>query len=81
MFLTTASRRAASYRAQIMLWFSGKSNQSFVLNSQAFIDATEYIPAQVSGDIPAQGPFCLCPTNTLIAARHNHRVAQTALRS
>jgi hypothetical protein len=35
-----------------MLWFSGKSKQSVVLNSQAFIDATEYIPAhQVSGDI------------------------------
>jgi hypothetical protein len=33
-----------------MLWFSGKSKQSVVLNSQAFIDATEYIPVQVSGD-------------------------------
>jgi hypothetical protein len=26
-----------------MLWFSGKLKQSVVLNSQAFIDATEYI--------------------------------------
>jgi hypothetical protein len=34
-----------------MLWFSGTSKQSVVLNSQAFIDATEYIPPQVSGDI------------------------------
>jgi hypothetical protein len=32
-----------------MLWFSGTSKQSVVLNSQAFIDATEYIPPQVSG--------------------------------
>ena len=35
-----------------MLWFSGKSKQSVVLNSLAFIDATEYIPPQVSGDVP-----------------------------
>jgi hypothetical protein len=28
-----------------ILWFSGASNQSAVLNSQVFIDATEYIPA------------------------------------
>jgi hypothetical protein len=33
-----------------MLWFSGTSKQSVVLNSQAFIDATEYIPSGV-GDI------------------------------
>src|SRR6516164_5537214 len=40
-----------------MLWFSGASKQLVVLNSQAFIDATEYIPAQVSGDICGQGPY------------------------
>jgi hypothetical protein len=35
-----------------MLWFSGKSKQSIVLNSQAFIDAAEYITAQVlRGDL------------------------------
>jgi hypothetical protein len=38
-------------RARIMLWFSGKSKQSVVLNTQAFADATEYIPAQVLRDI------------------------------
>ena len=45
--------RAAGYRARIMLWFSGESKQSVVLYSQAFIDATEYIPAQVSGTFAA----------------------------
>ena len=44
------TRHAAGYRARIMLWFSGTSKQSIVLNSQAFIDATKYMPA-VSGDI------------------------------
>ena len=34
------TRRAAGCRARIMLWFSGTSKQSVVLNSQAFIDAT-----------------------------------------
>jgi hypothetical protein len=49
------TRRAAGYRARIMLWFSGVSKQSVVLNSQAFIDPTEYIPAQVSGGICGLG--------------------------
>jgi hypothetical protein len=37
------------YYFTAMLWFSGTTKQSVVLNSQAFIDATKYIPAQVSG--------------------------------
>src|SRR6516164_2895122 len=63
-----------------MLWFSGKSKQSVVLNSQAFIDATKYIPAQVSGDICGLRTDCLtCATNILLNTRHGRRVAQAAL--
>jgi hypothetical protein len=45
------TRCVTGYRARIMLWFSGKSKQLVVLNTQVFIDTTEYIPAHVSGDI------------------------------
>jgi hypothetical protein len=41
---TSRTRRR---RARIMLWFSGTSKQSVVLNSQAFIETTEYISARV----------------------------------
>ena len=43
------TRCPAGYRARIMLWFSGKSKQSVVLNSQSFVDATEYIPPWIGG--------------------------------
>jgi hypothetical protein len=33
----------------------GASKQSFVLQSQGFIDPTEYLPVRVSGHIAAQG--------------------------
>src|SRR6516164_11117455 len=63
-----------------MLWFSGKSKQSVVLNSQDFIDATEYIPAQVSGDICGLRTDCLsCATNILLNTHQGRRVAQAAL--
>jgi hypothetical protein len=63
-----------------MLWFSGASKQSAVLNSQAFIDPTEYIPAQVSGGICGLKDRCPpCATNILVNTRQGRRVAQAAL--
>jgi hypothetical protein len=73
-----ATRRRLS-RARIMLWFSGESKQSVVLYSQAFIDATEYIPAQVSGDICGKDRCPPCATNILVNTRQGRRVAQAAL--
>jgi hypothetical protein len=60
-----------------MLWFSGKSKQSVVLNTQAFIDATEYIPAHgVGGHLLFKDRCPPCPTNT---PRQNRHLAQAAL--
>jgi hypothetical protein len=47
-----------------ILWFSGTSKQSVVLKSQAFFDATDYIPAQVSGDI--------CGSRTAMSMRYQN---------
>ena len=74
------TRCATGYRARIMLWFSGKSKQSVVRTSQAFIDATEYIPAQMSGGHLRFKDRCPpCATNILVNTRQGRRVAQAAL--
>ena len=74
------TRCPAGYRARIMLWFSGKSKQSVVRTSQAFIDATEYIPAQMSGGHLRFKDRCPpCATNILVNTRQGRRIAQAAL--
>ena len=51
-----------------------------VLLALAFIDATKYIPAQVSDDICSLRTDCLtCATNILLNTRHGRRIAQAAL--
>jgi hypothetical protein len=61
-----------------MLWFSGKLKQSVVLNSQAFIDATEYIRG-VGGIFGSKDRCLPCATNILVNTRQGRRVAQAAL--
>ena len=48
-FTLTASEIDWLHQINSILWFSGTSKQFVVLNSQAFIGATKYIPPQVSG--------------------------------
>jgi hypothetical protein len=50
-FTLAASEIDSLHQINSFLWFSGTSKQFVVLNSQAFIGATKYIPPQVSGDI------------------------------
>jgi hypothetical protein len=62
-----------------MLWFSGTTKQSVVLNSQAFVDATKYIPARVWGHLRFKDRCPPCATNILVITRRGRRVAQAAL--
>jgi hypothetical protein len=67
------------YYFTAMLWFSGTTKQSVVLNSRAFIDGTKYIPAQVSGHLRFKDRCLPCATNILVITRRGRRVAQAAL--